>query len=446
MVRYHVDIGVSEYSQFESHTKPKPSRAKGGHLHHHWRLNVQRGMSDVGWMPLSRRHLLASTTAAAFAFLHGRTHAQDNPAANVADRASAIRLTKLTALPCGTKAFLKLETSMALTGWGEITGLDPKVACALAESLWELLDGENPTRIEHLWQKIFRSHRDMRGGPFMTHVLSAIDMALWDITGRLHGVPVFRLLGGPVRDRIRVYPTAKAYKIGTGGPHEWAESPQQIERFVKMVTDARAKVGPDGVVMFDAHSALPPPALIQFANAIQPQDVAFIEEPAVPGDIQVFKRIKEAVRVPLATGERDRTIWGVLPYLTERCIDILQPDVGHTGGITQMKKIATLAEAFNIPLAPHSIMTEVGVAASLHVCASIPNFFIQESRLADRVMPEGVLVPSFNPNADGHATLPEGPGLGVEVNEPRLREFAANPKQKFSWPKPKAKDGAVIDY
>jgi galactonate dehydratase len=394
---------------------------------------------------LSRRKLLASSTAA-LAFLGEHLRAQDNPAAGVVDRASAIRLSKLTARPCGTKAFVKLETSMAITGWGEITGLEPKVACALAESLWELLDGENPTRIEHLWQKVYRSHRDMRGGPFLTHVLSAIDMALWDIAGRLHGVPVFRLLGGPVRDRIRVYPTAKAYKIGTGGPHEWAESPQQIERFVKMVADARAKVGPDGIVMFDAHCALPPPTLIQFANAIRPHDVAFIEEPAVPGDIQVFKRIKDAVKVPLATGERDRTIWGVLPYLTERCVDFLQPDVGHTGGITQMKKIATLAEAFTVPLAPHSIMTELGVAASLHVCASIPNFFIQESRLADHVLPEGVLVPSFNPDAEGFATLPTGPGLGVEVHEDRLAEVAADPKRQFRWPTPKAKDGAVIDY
>ena len=215
---------------------------------------------------------------------------------------------------------------------------------------------------------------------------------------------------------------------------------------MKEVAAARAKVGPDGAVMFDAHSAVPPPALIQFANAIQPHDLLFIEEPAVPGDIQVFKRIKEAVHVPLATGERDRTIWGMLPYLTERCVDILQPDVGHTGGITQMKKIAALAEAFTVPLAPHSIMSELGVAASLHVCASIPNFLIQESRLADHILPEGVLVPSFDANVDGYATLPTGPGLGVEVNEARFAEVNADPKRQFHWPKPKAKDGAVSDY
>ena len=121
----------------------------------------------------------------------------NDPAANVGDRTSSIKLTKLTATPVARKVFLKLETNHGITGWGEIDQLETQTAATLVRSLFELLDGENPTRIEHLWQKIYRSHRDMRGGPFMTHTLAGIDMALWDITGKLWGVPVYRLLGGP---------------------------------------------------------------------------------------------------------------------------------------------------------------------------------------------------------------------------------------------------------
>ncbi|MBI2949619.1 MAG: galactonate dehydratase, partial [Verrucomicrobia bacterium] len=114
----------------------------------------------------------------------------DTPAANVEDRGSKLRIARLRGFRVGTKAYVKIETAQQITGWGEVAGLEPDVAVTLAQSLFELLDGENPTRIEHLWQKLYRSHRDMRGGPFMTHVISAIDMALWDITGKAWGVPV----------------------------------------------------------------------------------------------------------------------------------------------------------------------------------------------------------------------------------------------------------------
>src|SRR5437899_4093188 len=119
------------------------------------------------------------------------------PGAGVADKGSNLRITAIKGFVAGAKAYIKIDTNLKITGWGEVTGLEPKVSVALAESWFELLDKENPTRIEHLWQKIFRSHRDMRGGPFMCHTLSGVDMALWDITGKAYGVPVYRLLGGP---------------------------------------------------------------------------------------------------------------------------------------------------------------------------------------------------------------------------------------------------------
>src|SRR5438128_450652 len=181
---------------------------------------------------LGRRELLTSVGAMAAGglMLADGVAQEQNPAANVADRTSTIKISSLRAMRVGTKAYVKIETNHGITGWGEITGLDPNVASALAHSLAELLIDENPTRIEHLWQKLFRSHRDMRGGPFMVHTISAIDMALWDITGKTWGVPVYRLLGGPVRDKVRMYPVKdKAHKLGTGGPHPFSGNPADVQ-------------------------------------------------------------------------------------------------------------------------------------------------------------------------------------------------------------------------
>jgi len=198
--------------------------------------------------------------------------------------------------------------------------------------------------------------------------------------------------------------------------------------------------------MFDAHCAVPPPMLIQLAAAIQPYDILFLEEPAVPGNIEVFKRLQQQIRIPMATGERDRTIWGMIPYLQERCIDILQPDVGHTGGITQMKKIATLAEAYFVPLAPHCTCSELGLSASIHVAASIPLFLIQEGYLDGHIMPAGVARKSFTLDKNGDAGLPQGPGLGVEIDESQFAKVNADPKRRFRWPTPTYADGSVRDY
>jgi len=191
---------------------------------------------------------------------------------------------------------------------------------------------------------------------------------------------------------------------------------------------------------------VPPPLLIQLAGAIHPYDVLWLEEPVVPGNIEAFKRLKEQIRIPIATGERDRTIWGMIPYLQERCVDILQPDVGQTGGISQMKKIAALAEAYFVPLAPHNTCSELGLSASLHAVASIPLFLIQEGYLDGHIMPPGVARKNWDVDKDGYASLPQGPGLGVEIDEALMAKVAADPKRAFKWPKPAYGDGSVRDY
>jgi galactonate dehydratase len=401
----------------------------------------------------SRRELLTSVGALTAGCLAGSVFRGEFPAAwaddpagpggNVADRTSSIKLTRLTATPVARKVFLKLETNLGVTGWGEIDQLETQTAATLVRSLYELLDGENPTRIEYLWQKIYRSHRDMRGGPFMTHTLAGIDMALWDITGKLWGVPVYRLLGGPTRDKVLMYPTPKATKVGAG-PMPFSGSPRQIEDIVKNIENARKQVGPDGIVMFDAHCALPPPFLIQLAAAIKAYDVLYIEEPAVPGNIEVFKRLKQHISIPLAVGEQARTIWDVVAYLQEGVADILQVDCAHTGGISQLRKIATLGEAYHVPLAPHCVTTDLGATASLHVSAAVAFFLIHE--YYPSISPPGLVKKSWSIDQDGYASLPEGPGLGCQINEAVLAELAKKPSPP-EWPtRGRLPDGSISDY
>jgi galactonate dehydratase len=368
------------------------------------------------------------------------------PGNQVVDRASSLRITGLKTYWVGPIVYVKIETNHGLVGWGDLKGTDVRVGRVLVESLFELLEGENPTRIEHLWQKMFRAHRDIRGGAILIHAMAAIDIALWDIAGKLWNTPVYRLLGGPTRDRIRVYHTPQAVKVPPHGIYEHSGTPADIDRMVAAIRAARDKVGPTGAVMFDAHSAVPPATLIQLASALKPYDLLFIEEPGVPGNIEIFKRLKEKIDIPLATGERDRTIYEMIPYLHERCIDILQPDCCHTGGISQMRKIATLAEAYYVPLAPHCTATFLGIAASLHVVAAIPLFLIHEfyPENAGFNLP-GVTRMPYELDAEGYIGLPPGPGLGVEVDEPRLIEESKKP-QTYKWPTMKLKDGSIADY
>ncbi len=395
---------------------------------------------------IGRRNFLTSASVAAGGFMTANeVCGEENPAAQVVDRGSNLKITDVRMFYVGGKLYVRVQTNANITGWGETFGLNPRAAMAVVAAMAEGLKGENPTRIEHLWQRLYRGPRDARGGPYMTNVISAIDMALWDIAGKAWGVPVYRLLGGPTRDRIRMYPSATSYKIGPGGPREFAATPQLVKGYVDHVIQFRKQLGPDGAIMLDAHCAMPPAFLIQLANAIEPYDVLWIEEPAVPGNIEVFKRLKQAIKVPLATGERDRTIWEFIPYLHERCIDILQPDIGACGGISQMKKIATLAEAYHVPLAPHNASTVLGMTASFHAIASIPFFLIHEG--GKGYNPGNVAKVSWTIDKEGYASLPQGPGLGVDIDQLTVDKMHAKLPKNGNWPNPRhERDGGIADY
>lgn len=230
------------------------------------------------------------------------------------DRGSAIRVERLTAIPVGAKGYVKVETNMGVVGWGEINNVETKVACALAESLGSLIIGENPTRIEFHWQRLFRAHRNLRGGGLMMHVIAAIDMALWDLAGKLYQVPVYRLLGGPCRDKVWMYPSPKAIKVSPGGARYHAGTPAEVAELVQRVADARSKVGPDGAVMFDAHSMLPLPLVKQFSGYLKPDDLLFLEEAWVPGNIEAMHKLRAAVPVPLNWGARPHHLGGARDF------------------------------------------------------------------------------------------------------------------------------------
>lgn len=390
-----------------------------------------------------RRVLLGAGAAAAGSSFLPADETRLRTADSVADRTTSIRISQVTPHIFRDRVFVRVDTNHGISGWGEIKGVVPSVAAALATSMFELLDGENPTRIEHLWQVLYRAERNQRGGAFMVHAIAGIDMALWDITGKLWGVPIHRLLGGPTRDRIPVYPSATAIKLGSG-PKPHSGNPIDITPLVQQVRDTRKRLGDSGTIMFDAHSAIPPAMLIQFANAIEPYDILFLEEPAVPGNIEVFRRIRQSINIPMAAGERDRTIWGILPYLTEGVLDIVQPDCGYTGGISQMNKIATLAEAWTVPLAPHCTQSYLGMTASFHVAAAVPHLLIHESY--DDEMFGRFIHPQWE-KKDGYVSIPDGVGLGVEFDENTMLALAADPAYQYRWRGPRfLRDGSVADY
>jgi galactonate dehydratase len=243
-----------------------------------------------------------------------------------------------------------------------------------------------------------------------------------------------------------MYPSPKAIKFGPGGPRSFAGTPVEIEELLQRMREARAKVGPDGAVMMDAHSCMPLPLVKQFAGYLKPDDLLFLEEAWVPGNVEAMHKVREYVPVPLATGERDRTIWEVREILEAQVIDILQPDCGHGGGITQMVKVAALAEAHHVPIAPHCTMSYLGLTASLHVAASVPFFLIHEGY--KNQLPEGIAHKTWDMDEEGYVSLPEGTGLGVEVDEALAREIGADPTRArpFEWPNARLRDGSVADY
>ncbi len=355
--------------------------------------------------------------------------------------------------------FLKIHTDAGIVGYGEpvVEGRAHTVQQAVAE-LENYLVGQDPRRIEHHWQSIYR-HGFYRGGPILTSALSGIEQALWDILGKSLNAPVYQLLGGACRDRIRMYAhvggatveeavaTAQArvaegftaLKTGVGQvPARLLESPAFIERCADRFRRLREAVGSEVDIAVDFHGQISPALAIQLARSLEPYRPMFIEEPCLPENVDAMVTVARSTCIPIATGERLFTKWGFREVLEKQAAVILQPDLCHAGGISEVKKIAAMAECYYAGVAPHNPLGPISLAACLQVDACIPNFVVQEQVS----LGEGYIKQPFR-LVDGYIELPTGPGLGIELDEE-----AVAAKTGHSWKSPRLyhEDGSVADW
>ncbi|MEC9377660.1 MAG: galactonate dehydratase [Candidatus Latescibacterota bacterium] len=335
---------------------------------------------------------------------------------------------------------VKITTDNGLVGWGETT-LEGKPASVVAavEELAQYFIGKDPLRIEHHWQHVYRS-AFFRGGNVLMTALSGIDQALWDISGKHYGVPTHALLGGAVRDRIRVYAhwgigslsdevkasarerldmlmskgNYTAFKSGPGGKWRAHEPPSMIDEFVERAFLMREWVGPDVELAFDFHGKMTPAMAVEVCHELKGMRPMFVEEPVPQENVDALKQVADKVSFPIATGERLLTRWGFREVIEKQAAAYLQPDTSHAGGITELKKIANMAEVYYMHILPHCAIGPVAFSASLHVDAVVPNFLAQEQ--IDQGLGGGLFQQDWEV-VDGHIDLPSKPGLGFEIDE-----------------------------
>ncbi len=341
--------------------------------------------------------------------------------------------------------FVKVETDQGLYGWGEGTlEYKTRAVAATVEDLTPFLIGRDPRDITQNWE-IMNKHGFWKMGIIGKTAISAIDMALWDILGKSLNVPVWRLLGGKTRDKIKMYAhlgmgnSAAVYGSLEAGPVvenglkvlqngykamkvvfvpyiNYTASIKEIKNVANMMEKLREAVGDEVDIMIDFHGRPgSASAAVQFIKAMEPYHPLFIEEAIQPGDAAAMRAIKDKINCPLATGERLVSLAEFEPYFSMRAIDIAQPDLCHCGGFTEAMRIAALAAVAGAGIAPHNPLGPVAGMAALHYDIAIPNFVIQEKM--DAVPWFYEVVEGHLPVVDGFTYLPEKPGLGIEVNE-----------------------------
>jgi galactonate dehydratase len=298
-------------------------------------------------------------------------------------------------------------------------------------------------------------HAFYRGGPLLTSALSGVEQALWDLAGKALGVPVYKLFGGPTRDRIRVYKHAgdpqtirdwmdqgfTAFKTGVRGgrPARIVESAAFVERAAEHFATLREAAGPEADIAIDFHGAISPQTAKLLIKALEPYQPMFIEEPCQCQNVDVMAEIARGTHLPIATGERVFTKWGFREVLEKHAATILQPDLCHAGGIHEVHIIAGMAEAYYAGIAPHNPLGPISLAACIQLDASIPNFIAQEHT----TLGEGYLKQPFT-CVDGFVALPTGPGLGIELDEDALAD-----KIDHDWRNPERyhpDDNSVVDW
>jgi len=352
--------------------------------------------------------------------------------------------------------FVEVSTDEGITGWGEITGTRPtanRAVCAVVRHLNDFLVGEDPTHIERIWHKIFRTFTYMGSRGASTNAISGIDIALWDIRGKIQGLPIYEFLGGPVRDSVPVYCHPEdgstvelsaqharaivetgqtAFKVDPWYPHHPEETdgyltgklaPKAENHGVEVVAAMRDAVGPDIEILIDCHGRFDVPTAIRLANALEPYNIFWFEEPVPVESYKALKQVKDSVGVPICVGERLHTRWDFLPVLEGGLADFIMPDVTWTGGITELKKIATMAEAYYIPISPHDASGPINVIAGAQVMITVPNHYRVEISRADLSAYDAFTDHPIDLRGDA-IHLSDRPGLGFELDRGYLAAHA----------------------
>jgi len=385
-------------------------------------------------------------------------------------RGGHVKITELqTFLVAPRWCFVRVRTDEGITGWGEpvVEGRAHTVAAAVAEFA-DYLVGRDPLRIEDHWQVMTRGGF-YRGGPILSSAIAGIDQALWDIAGKARGVPVHELLGGPVRDRVRVYSwiggdepsdvaTAAraqvdagftAVKMNASPALGFLDTPATLDAVLERVGAVREAIGRDRDIAVDFHGRISAPLAKRLLARLEPFGILFAEEPVVP---ELGARLAELVAcspVPIATGERLYSRWDFRPVL-EAGVAVVQPDLSHAGGISEVRRIAAAAETYGAALAPHCPLGPIALAASLQVAFATPNLLIQEqslgihynvgSDLLDYLLDRSV----FGYDA-GFVARPTRPGLGIEIDEAAV-ERAAAVGHRWRNPVWRLPDGSLAEW
>jgi galactonate dehydratase len=393
----------------------------------------------------------------------------------------AMKITAIETLVCNARmrnwVFVKVVTDQAgLFGWGEATlEWHTRSVVGAIEDIAQLLIGEDPTRIEHLWQMMYRQHFWHGNGVVRGTAISGIDIALWDILGKIHGVPCHKLWGGPVRDTVRTY-----CHLGGGKMEDIYEThPSDVTRFAELAQSAVAEgftafkcmavpetapieglapiryaeacvagmrdaVGPAIDIMVDCHARPSPRMGVRFAKALEPYGLYFLEEPCWPESIEGLAEVQRSVSTPIATGERMIGLHPFRTLLEQRGASVLQPDITHCGGLSEVRRIAALAEAYRVALAPHNPQGPVSTAASLEFGFATPSYIICETVHADVPWRNDVVREGFTVEPKGRFVRPnQRPGLGIEIDEAEVRK---HPFQQELLQRSFYADGAVGDW
>lgn len=366
--------------------------------------------------------------------------------------------------------FLKVSTDEGVSGWGEpvVEGRAETVRAAV-EELSAYLIGKDPFRIEDHFQVLYRGGF-YRGGPILTSAISGIEQALWDIKGKALSVPIHELLGGATRDKVRMYNWIggdrpvdvaeavkaqikagfTAVKMNATEELHYIDSPSKVDAAVARLAAVREAGGMEFGIGIDFHGRVHKSMAKVLARELEPYRPMFIEEPVLPENSEALREVARYTTIPIAVGERMYTRWDFKRVLTDGYVDVVQPDLSHAGGILEVRKIAAMAEAFDVAVAPHCPLGPIALAASLQLDACTPNAIIQEQSLGIHYNRESDLIDYLNnpdvfAHQDGYVAVLKDPGLGIELQEEKIRDAA---RVGHNWKNPVWRniDGTMAEW